>query len=610
MPDYAGPLQRLVLSRTLWLVLAWPIGGFAWQVLVVRRRIARARDAGAAIRALASGRNAGLACTALALASTLAHTVVLSRASQGGAALFQHVAPGARVGQLDAQINLCFDALSATFCLLACTVALAVSAFVATRPVGGRGWQTWGWLQLALAGALVTFVADGFVGMAVGWALVAAAGAWLGGWNDARAGVVAATRSAVAITAMLVGAVLLFWALGGSWEGDEYTPDSLPRFAAVHAGEWTDRDNAQEAGGGAVAAGGGWLTCTSAPGAIVFVDEARTPSMHAPFVRAPVSAGTHAFRIRSGDGSNDEILNHVAFAEGEEIAFVPLGPSLSFRAIADQLLLRDRDGNTTLRNALEARAGPGGTAVVATSLIALLVAAGVISGGPSASGTALALGALAYSATTAALGPYLLARMAFLFPLAPSTWLAVESVGAAILLGASWRAPAFSGMRRWLAFVGAAPPALALLALGAVGIKPAMYVMVLAGAASAALHLVAAHAAAQSRDDDALVVRGPIDDLLLIRVPERLGSLLLSMDRWVVGSTGRAFAALVRAGAWVVSSLDEHVVGAPSDVVAAKVLGVGRRVEPWLGVPLGRLVWAVVAAVAFTALAHSFWPGR
>jgi hypothetical protein len=651
MPDYAGPLQRLVVSRTLWLVVAWPIVGFVWQALVGRRRLAGALGPDATKRALASVRNAGLCCVALATVSTLAHAAVLARASETASALYEPVARGARFGQLDAEIDLLFDPLSATYCAFACLVALGVAVFVATGPAAGRGWCSWAWLQLSLAAALVAFVADGFVGTAVGWSMAGAAAAWLAGWNDARAGTVAAMRSAIAIAAMLVGAVLLFWGLGGAWDGDDYAPDLQPRFAAVHVGGWPDKhpDGAlrslDQAAPGAsnapsrppqraphpeehpTAAGSGSLTFTGVPGATVFVDDARTASMQSPFVGVPVRAGTHALRIHSGDGSNDHVLGRVVFEEGEgEVALVPLGPTLAFRAIADQLALRDRDGHTPGRSVLEARSGPGGAAVVAASLVALLVGAGIMSGAPSSGSAPRALAALAHGATTVALGPYLIARVALLFPLAQSTWIAVESVGAAILLVAGWRAPTSSGMQRWLAFVGVAPAALGFLALGAVGITAATAVVVLSGAAIAALYLGGArdvrHTAdrteaspahpdvERSEPGDSLVGPGSVEDLLLVRAPVRLGALLDSMDRWVVGATADTISAAYVVGAWVVARVDAHVVSTPANVFAARMVRVGRGVEPTVGVKLGRLAWALLAAVALAVLADGLWPGK
>jgi hypothetical protein len=639
MPEYVGLVQRLVLSRTLWLVVAWPIAGLAWQLLIARRSVERARGQAAMKGALASARNAGIACVALATVSTLAHAVVLSRAPEGARALFQHVARGARFGQFDGEIDFLFDRLSATFCALACLVALGASAFVTMGPPPSRGWRAWAWLQLSLAGALLAFIADGFVGTAMGWAMAGAASAWLAGWSDARAGVVAAMRGAVAIAAMLVGAVLLFWGLGGSWDGDDYVPDPQARFAAVHGAE-PDRNRAHDSDTATLtldpaersAAAGASLTFTSVPGAVVFVDDARTPSLRSPFVGVPVRGGTHALRVRSGEGANDDVLGRVAFEPGdEEIDLVPLGPTLAFRAISDQLILRDRQGDTAVRSALELRTGPGGATVVAASLVALLLGAGLMSGAPPSGSAPPALGALAYGATTAALGPYLLARLAFLFPLAPNTWMAVESVGAAILLVGGWRAPAASGLRRWLAFAGVGPAALACLALGAAGVTAATYVMVLSGAATASFYLAAVHAVGRTperskgaaeygtmrRTDEGTDGAGAYgnmrrtpEDLLLVRAPARLGALLVSMDRWVVGGIVGTIGALARAGAWVAAAADQHVVSAPANLVSATMVRLGRRVEPMVGMTLARAAWALLATVALVVLAHALLQGR
>jgi hypothetical protein len=599
MPDYVGPLQRIVLSQTLWLVVAWPIVGFLWQALVARRRIARARGQTDMRRALASARTVGIACIALAAISTLAHAVLLMPAQGGDHALFEHVARGARFGNIDGDIDLLFDPLAAAFSGLACVIALCASVFLATSPPPARGWRTWAWLQLSLGGALVTFVADGFVGTALGWALAGAAGAWLAGWNHAGAWTIAAMRTAVAIAAMLIGAILLFWGLGGSWDGDEYLPDLQSHFSTV-------RIDSSE---GDVAPGGPALTFTSLPGALVFVDEARIPSMRSPFVRVGVRTGTHALLVRPGDGSGDDVLGLVAFAEGDEIAVVPVGPTLRYRAIADQLVLRDAQGDNPVRNTLELRGGPGGATVVAASLVALLLAAFAMSGSLPSPEAPLALTAVSQCATTAALGPYLLMRVAFLFPLAPNTWVAVESVGAAMLLVAGWRAPAAAGMDRWLGFLGVVPAAIACLALGAAGVTTATFVMLVSGTATAAVFLWAG-LSGPSRSQRVPVRHGAAADLLLLRAPARLGELLIGMDRWVVDGIAGAIGALSRAGAWVIAKSDERLFATPANVVADRMVRIARGVEPVVGIKLSRLTWGILAAVALAVLAHALRSGR
>jgi hypothetical protein len=627
MPDYAGPLQRLVPLGTLWLVVVCPIFGFLLQVVVVRRLAQGAKNLEQARRALVAARNAGLFCIALAIAATLAHVVVLAYAPPGTNALFQPLARGARFGQLDAQVDLLFDPLSAAFSVLACLVTVAAAVLVSARPSTGDGWRSWAWLQLSLSGALMTFVADGFVGTAVGWAVAGAAGVWLAGWNGIWPSVVAAMRTAVAIGAMLVGATLLFWGLGGAWDGDEYSADAQPRFASVRVGAHPPRDPSHDADSepssvpsrsarrpderAADAPATSPLTLTGVPGALVFVDDTRAPPLRSPFVGARVSAGSHTLRIHTGDGASDQVLQHVVLEEGaDETTLVPLGPTLTFRGISDQLAVRDRDGNLSLRTALAARSGPGGVAVVAASLLAMLIAAGLMSGTPPTGGGPLALSAVAQGATIVTLGPFLIARVALLFPLAPSTWVAVESIGAAILLVAGWRAPTSSGIQRWLAFVGVAPAALGILALGASGVTAATSVIVLAGMATAAFYIGAAALVMSTNASAPALARGPIEDFFLIRAPVRLGALIAGMDRWVVGAVVAAVAGATRAAAWSAAAFDREFVGAPGEAAASGVVRFERAVEPTFGVRPSRVAWGVIGVVAVSVFLHAVWPGR
>src|SRR5579859_3362218 len=68
MPDYAGPLQHLVLSRTLWLILLWPLLGAAWQIVVERRR-----QAGGAPQDAFVARGTAIGSLALTATAALAH---------------------------------------------------------------------------------------------------------------------------------------------------------------------------------------------------------------------------------------------------------------------------------------------------------------------------------------------------------------------------------------------------------------------------------------------------------------------------------------------------------------------------------------------------------
>src|SRR5579871_1358391 len=98
MPDCATTLQCLVVSRTLWLVVAWPLVGLAWQVFVARRRIERARKTGAVLHELARARVAGVGGAVLAATAVAGHALILGRLPPSGRVLFEPVARGARFG--------------------------------------------------------------------------------------------------------------------------------------------------------------------------------------------------------------------------------------------------------------------------------------------------------------------------------------------------------------------------------------------------------------------------------------------------------------------------------------------------------------------------------
>ena len=209
MPD---PVQRLALSRTLWLIVAPPLVGFV-ALLVLRALQARGLRLG---RGGAFARRIGLGSALLSAAATLGQAVHLTRLAPGMIGLVQQ-APRARVGVLEVGLGFALDRMSCAACGLTCAVTL-----MAALALRSRRWRTWAWLDLALAGALLSFLADGFVTLLVGWALSAVAAAWLAGWRDTRAGSVRATRGALSVTALLVGAAFVFWGLGALWDGEDY----------------------------------------------------------------------------------------------------------------------------------------------------------------------------------------------------------------------------------------------------------------------------------------------------------------------------------------------------------------------------------------------------
>ncbi len=197
--------ERLALSRTLWLIVAPPILGFVWQI--ARGLAPRGPWAG---RAASDrwARRIGVGSVVLASGATLGHALRFVRSAGDVDALVQGGLGGAVVGPLDAAFGLRFDPLSGGACAVACAAAIATAALLGRRPSAQQRGLSWAWLELALAGGLLSFLADGVATMLLGWAACGAASAWLAGWADARRGEVRATRSALAIVALLMGHVL------------------------------------------------------------------------------------------------------------------------------------------------------------------------------------------------------------------------------------------------------------------------------------------------------------------------------------------------------------------------------------------------------------------
>jgi hypothetical protein len=603
MPDYAGPLQRLVLSRTLWLILVWPAVGALWQLLVERRRDAD------------SARRTAIASLALALAATLAHVVILAQLPPGRRALLEPLGAGTRIGQLDLSLAIWFDPLAAAAAVLGCVVSLAAALLAPRGTARELGWRAWAWIHLSLEAALVSFLADGFVATAIGWSLASLSLAWLAGWNDPRAARHAATRSALGIAALVVGTVLVFWGLGGTWDGDEFVPDLQPRFVSARVGSESlppsSPPRTPRADAPPERPPGGALTFTSGAGALVFVDDARGGALMSPFVGVPVQGGSHGFRIHRGGATEDALVPRVAFEGGDEIALVVLGPTLVFRAIADELILRDRRSDPVVRRALEARQAPGGLPLITAAWFAWLVAAAAMSASAPPRGAPHLLVAVACAGAPALLGPYFLARVSCLAPLAPHAAFATALFGGAVLVAGALHARRQRGAAaRFLAFVAAAPAGIPCVALGTGGAGLFLEAMTATAFAAAGLHLVAARRLDWRDAAGSTHAEGALATGLFLRTPERLGEWFVSMERWVVEAVARAVGVSARAGAWIVATADAHVVSVPADALALRLTRVVRRVDPIVGGSVTRILWALLAAAGFAALVHALWPAR
>jgi len=546
--DYAGSLQRLALSGTLWTIGAPLLLAFGWHVVVGRRVASREPLEPGGGRPGLLVRGVGIASIVAASVATVTHDRVIARGPAAmRATLFEPLMPCVRVGRLDVTIDLWFDRSSAVACGVVCIVALVASGLLARAPVSPTDWRAWAWLELTVAGALIASMADGFVTMALGWTLVTLAATWLASWSDARAAVVTATRGAAGVAALTSAGSLLFWGLGGVWRDAEYAPDPQPRILAVRSDEEAASGAIQGAEDETEEPAPGFLTLTSMQGAGVFVDDARAPAMRSPFVRAALPAGSHVLRIHPGGLASDAIVGPFTVGSGDAITLVQLGPTLSFRETAAQRAAAESRSEDDARQAPADRGSPLGTRVVAAALaIAALAAAAMCAVWPRG-GLPAGL-RVASHAVGVVLGVFLLARLAFLAPL-------------------------LDPHRGTRTVVGLAA-AIAALALG-------------------------------------LFRRGPaLERLIFAGVPERVGALVVSFERWVIDGIGGAFVSFVRAAAWFAAHADAEIIGGPADVAASRVGRLARGAEVLTGQPLGRAAWALVVVLVSLALGHAVWPAR
>ncbi len=421
MPEALRAMQHLALSRTLWLVLLLPALGLVAQGILGG---ARAR----------LSRPAAIATLALALASIAFHAGVLVRVAPEKI-LYCHLAPGLRLGPVVSDLDLRLDALSCGASLVACIVALAAGLLV-------RGRADLAWIHLALGGALVEFLTDDLLLLAMSWSIAVAAAAWMAGKRGADAVATTTMRGGAGLVALVVGIVLV--------EG--------------RAGELGSPDTGEAAAIGAVVAHsahgsspGASLTMTSPAAAAVFVDDARTPAARTPFDDVALSAGTHVFRVSTAASSPDVTAGPVLGAAGDSILLLPVAFTSSLHAIADLRAAGSvrSEGEPPARH--DVALVPWSAPLLWIVLVAWLAAAGALSASSfPLLGAPLALGAVA-CATTAIAGPFLLLRAAQSLPLPQGASALVVLASATTFLAALWRALSGRGPARGLSFAAGTP---------------------------------------------------------------------------------------------------------------------------------------------------------
>jgi len=536
MLDTYGSIQHLALAAYLWLIPGLPL--IAAIVLAVlgladaRRRAERPKAP-----PLATERLAQIAAGAAGVSLTFAAGYTFLLASRPIAVRFvlEHVARFVRVGQLEASLDLAMDPLAATACLAVCGLGVVTLLFAGAHmdrePPQGGAYRAFAWMSFLLAAALTLILADNVVLFAFGWAGVA-----LGAWGvtahrsaddaNVRAASASAAVNALGTGALLVGAALVFWALGGAWAEGDYAPDLNPRFAAVAQsgdaqydpkvkieGEDDDEQPKTLPAGGVIRDDSS-VSLASYPGALVFVDESRVPlsrngePVRAPFTRVPVEVGRHTFRIHPGQGQDDHVVPHVLMPSQGEVNLVVLGGAVGFREIHDQLVLHSPKGETFLRDAALVKRVFGKVSAITLAGILFLFAAVTrgaqlpLSGWLGRSIVAPAPARALVQAVAAPSGVYLLLRFAILLSFSPIASTVTACVGAATAIAGAAIASTQRDLRAVLAYATVGHVGIMVLGVGAGAYGAAAFHMAMHAAFMGCLVLASAMVLHRGRRDE------------------------------------------------------------------------------------------------------------
>lgn len=499
MSETHGAIQHVELAPQLWTVVFFPFAAALvaiWFGATLSGSTERERKS--TLENIARVSMAGPAASLLVLVYYAYE--LLARPSTSRYFLV-HVGNILRVGQLDANLDFALDPLSATSAIAVTLVGAAAVHLLAAKPKDAS-WTLLARTNALLAAALGFLLADDLLFALVGWG---ATGALVAAVTNANGDVARRARRSWTVVArigdaaLVVAACVLFWNLGGTFTEGDYVPDLDARFAAISSAPSSGPTTRVQAGAKAS------LTLASYPGALVFADDSHVPlanrdlPVRAPFVKQPVDAGMHTFRIHPGAGLDDSIVAHARFAEGAEVALVVVGATTSFREMRDQLALTDDHGAYWRKDAVIARKAVGSMGAVTLACLLLVLAAASRAAAPpfdgllsdTAESVPSPLSALVVTISLVT-SIHLLARVSFLFDLTPAASTVLACVGAVTALVAGAAACASTGSIRSLAHVAAALAGVGFVAIGVGAPIGAVALAVTASLAASAMTLALA----------------------------------------------------------------------------------------------------------------------
>jgi NADH-quinone oxidoreductase subunit L len=484
MPELSGPVTHLEPSLTpLWLIPLLPFIGAAvnaifgrkLQASAVGKDLAKKLHIGSfGVSAVAIGAMLG------AFLLVIANFAKLLSLEPEHRTLYSFGWQMVRIGSLSIDFAFSMDPLSAVMTLIITGVGTLIHIYAAsymeTEPAF---WRFFTYLNLFIFSMLLLVLGDNFVVLFFGWEGVGLCsylliGFWYKDYKKATAGMKAFVVNRVGDWGFILGLGLLFWGLGGKWlENGQYLPDYRERFAIVKAeaaphggehgaaGEHGAKPEAagHAAHGGAKAEGKAFLTFTGHPGAKVYLgvsDEAQLaattqPWAISPFMHKEIDAGAHSIVIVPGngatvrgDGLEAALVQRTNIAPGDELVLTTIGPTVTFRELHDQLVMKDESGKEFLKEALQDKKVWGGMGLITLACLLFFVGATGKSAQiplyvwlPDAMAGPTPVSALIHAATMVTAGVYMIARLNFLFTLSPNASGVVALVGASTALFAA-----------------------------------------------------------------------------------------------------------------------------------------------------------------------------